>query len=446
MRDQWRVEDKHRDDTHYCGRGKGSHRRESPPASKGQSDTDIGVKIRGRAAAGATTRPSPREGRPSRQEGLRQGPLKDSDRSPQRRSKGERSLRRPTELSAERHIDQYPGRQQYRDSSRVPLKRRKSRSRPPHQASFTRKENRRSRGPVIFDGADRAPRVRSRHRESLYSPRASPRGDYYSGTYDDLATTRSTRDSYVPSSRRSRSPAPRHLPRSRSPAPRLVRPSRLTYRRSQSPRRRTRPRENPATGHKENSGRGTRSVRERDLLPSSTNTKSRSRNSSRSEHHEAGYRRRRSRPRSLVDSSRAQQKRGHSKTPPTSDSARGKIIMQPSTRPIQSILDDGSHPPSPPRPIPSFDSDSHNPNAVREAYPMHGMKAHIMHGDSRPGRTQIDTRQSYNTSPQWTPTSSHHGSPQSGSPFSHGRGGWSGPQQFHGQPGYVFLPSSLIIG
>ncbi|MCJ1322262.1 kinase subunit of RNA polymerase II carboxy-terminal domain kinase I [Xylographa vitiligo] len=112
--------------------------------------------------------------------------------------------------------------------------------------------------------------------------------------------------------------------------------------------------------------------------------------------------------------------------------------MQSSTRPIQSILDDQTRQPSPPRPIPSFDdsngsADSH----IRDAFPMHGMKASDMHQTQRRIPSHIDTRQQYATSPQYmTPTSSHHGSPQSASPYSHGRGGWAGQQQqqYHGQP------------
>ncbi|KAI9880932.1 MAG: kinase subunit of RNA polymerase II carboxy-terminal domain kinase I [Pleopsidium flavum] len=112
-----------------------------------------------------------------------------------------------------------------------------------------------------------------------------------------------------------------------------------------------------------------------------------------------------------------------------------------STKPIQSILEQESRPPSPPRPIPSFDAD--NPGSVnddthmREAFPMHGMKATDMQSTPRPPRPNIDTRQSFSTSPQYiTPNSSHHGSPQSGSPFGNNRGGWGGQQQpFHGQHG-----------
>lgn len=429
MRDQWRSEDKYKDDTHYSGRGTGGHRRDSPSASKPQNDTDIGVKIRGRAAADTTTRPSSRGQRLTQHEGSRKESPKVSYRSPQRRSKGEGPSRRPREVGLERFSDQYPNRYQDRDTFRASVKQRRSRSRKPYQVPATRREDRRrSRSPVALDRNDRAPRIRSRHRERAYSDRASPRGDYYSANYDDITTSRSNRDSYVPSTRRSRSPTARDS-----------RPSHATHRRSHSPSKRERPRERSSARCKQDSSRNSRSIRPRDPLPSFHPTRARSRDPSNSRHPRSDHRRRESQPRSPVDSRQPTQRRRRSRTPPGANKGRNSRNMRSLSRPVQSTSDDGPRPPSPPRPIPSFDSETHNPNAVRDAYPMHGMKANDMHGDSRTGRPQIDTRQPYTTSPQWTPTSSHHGSPQSGSPFSHGRGGWGGPQQFHGQPGYVLL-------
>lgn len=114
-----------------------------------------------------------------------------------------------------------------------------------------------------------------------------------------------------------------------------------------------------------------------------------------------------------------------------------------STRPIQSIVDDSNRSPSPLRPIPSFDADNagdqlDGESRMREAFPMHGMRASDVHGGKqRPPRPHIDTRQ-FSTSPQYvTPTSSYQGSPQSGSPYSGGRGGWSGQSHFHGQHGQL---------
>ena len=436
MRDQWRAEDKYRDDTHRSGREKGRYRRDSPPASKRQSDTDIGVKIRGRAAADNPIRESSGGARPPRQEGSRREAPKDSHRPPQRgRLAGEGPLRRRRELSAERSVDQHPDRHQYQDNSRASSKRRRSRCRTPHQVPISRRENRRrSRSPLISDRNDRAPRIRSRHREDVYSRRPSPRGDFYSANYDEPSASRSTRDSYIPPGRRSRSPAARD---SRS--------SRTSYRPSQSPTRRQNPRERSPTRYREASCHNSRPIRGREPASSAHERTPHSRGSSKGRHQGATHRQREPRPRTSVGSRQVDQKRRHSQTPPRSDITKDKRRMQSSNRPIQSIMDDSSRPPSPPRPIPSFDSESHNPSVVREAYPMHGMKANEMHGDGRAGRPHVDTRQPYSTSPQWTPSSSHHGSPQSGSPFSHGRGGWGGPQQFHGQPGYVAVVFSIHL-
>lgn len=109
-----------------------------------------------------------------------------------------------------------------------------------------------------------------------------------------------------------------------------------------------------------------------------------------------------------------------------------------STRPIQSVVDDSKRSPSPLRPIPSFDADNSGgpldgESRIREAFPMHGMRASDVHGNQR-GRGSRSHGQ-YSNSPQYvTPTSSYHGSP-SGSPYSNGRGGWSGQPSFHGQHG-----------
>ena len=430
MRDQWRADDKYRDGIAHTGKDKGRYRQDSPPASKRQSDTDIGVKIRGQAAADSNIRESRRGQKRSRQEDSWREALKKSPRSPQRRSTGEGPSRRRRELSAERSLDQYSDRHQYRDNSRVSLKRRRSRSRTPRQVAIARREDRRrSRSPLTSDRNDRTPRIRSRHREDVYSRRPSPRGDFYSANYDDLSTSRSIRDSYIPPGRRSRSPPTRD-----------IRPLRTSYRPSQSPSRRPKSRER-STRYRERSSHNSRPTGGREPASSTYERDPRSRGSSKSRPQGVTHRQRESCPSSPIDSRQSDQKRRLSRTPPRSARTRDRRKMQSSTRPIQSILDDSSRPPSPPRPIPSFDSDNHNSNVARDAYPMHGMKANDMHGDSRAGRPHIDTRQPYSTSPQWTPTSSHHGSPQSGSPFSHGRGGWGGPQQFHGQPGYISFMS-----
>ncbi|OJD28146.1 CMGC/CDK/CRK7 protein kinase [Blastomyces percursus] len=109
-----------------------------------------------------------------------------------------------------------------------------------------------------------------------------------------------------------------------------------------------------------------------------------------------------------------------------------------STRPIQSIADDPRRSPSPLRPIPSFDAGNSNQSTESDGRIRDTFQKHSMRGSRRPSRPQVDTRQSYNTSPQYvTPTSSHLGSPQSGSPYSGSRGSWAGQQSYHGQQGQM---------
>ncbi|KAH0559599.1 hypothetical protein GP486_003883 [Trichoglossum hirsutum] len=111
-------------------------------------------------------------------------------------------------------------------------------------------------------------------------------------------------------------------------------------------------------------------------------------------------------------------------------------------------------PPSPPRPIPSFtDSDDHDlidgDARMREAFPMHGMKATDVSRPSpaavsQPAPAPINTRQHYSNSSQYVgPNSNHHLSPQSQSPYGNGRG-WGGQQHFNGQHGYVTSPLVVI--
>ena len=124
-------------------------------------------------------------------------------------------------------------------------------------------------------------------------------------------------------------------------------------------------------------------------------------------------------------------------SPPSGhDSEQEAERMQQSTRPIQSILDDPAREPTPPRPIPSFDTSNTGSSNVREPFSTHGVKPNDIHPGHRRGPPHIDTRQHYGVSPQYmTPTSSHHGSPtHSGSPYSQGRGGW-GTQYYMNQQG-----------
>ncbi|CAP96522.1 Pc21g16250 [Penicillium rubens Wisconsin 54-1255] len=95
-------------------------------------------------------------------------------------------------------------------------------------------------------------------------------------------------------------------------------------------------------------------------------------------------------------------------------------------RPIQSVVDDTARSPSPPRPIPSLDSDNFGEHSThsRDELPMHAMPRR------RPSRPHLDTRP-YATPQNATSTGSYHGSPQPPSPYS-ARGGWSAQPPYPG--------------
>lgn len=435
MRDQWRAEDDDRDDRHHRERYHShshSHRhrgrrRPSPAraSSTRQGGADAGVKIKGRATADRAARPALRarvfeEGNSSPEEiGSR------LSRSPERDYNSEVPTKLPGKLSDKSSTIGQP----YRRDTKVSNKRKRSRSRSSLRDLFSRREERRqSRTSVSSGRHSRADSPISRRREAAYLPLSSPRADYHS-SYDDISATtgRPTRDSYVPS--------PQRL-RPRSPVPKSNRNPSLKRRRSRSAGRNSKPKKGFVSVVKEISPRDRTSRKHRGTIPSAYVRNPKSRDNSPLQNHSVHRRRSRSLSPSSAGSRPSYRKRRPSRSLVDFQRASDKTKkMQSSTQPIQSILDDNTRPPSPPRPIPSFDSDSHDSGGVRETFPLHGMKANEVHGAIRPGRPQVDTRQSYSTSPQWTPTSSHHGSPQSGSPFSHGRGGWGGqPQHFHGQP------------
>lgn len=441
MRDHWRTEDDDRDDgrdddrddrRHRERRRSHSHshrdRRRSSPArasSTRQGVAATGVKIKGRATAHRAARPGLRtrvceEGNSSTGEvGTK------LSRSPKRRYNGEVPTKIPGNLREKTSIIRQP----YRRDTRVSNKRKRSRNRSPLRDLFSRtEETGQSRTSVSPDRHSRAGSPISRHREAAYPTQLSPRTDRHS-SYNDISasTGRLTRDSYVPSTQKLRS---------RSPVPESNRNHSLIRKRSRSVGRKPKPRKEFASAVKEISTQDRTSRKHRGTASSAYTRGPRSRDTSPLQISTGRLGRSRSLSPSPTGSGPPYPKRRPSRSRADFQSASGKTKkMQSSTQPIQSILDENPRPPSPPRPIPSFDSDSHDSGGVRDTFPLHGMKANEVHGAVRPGRPQVDTRQSFSTSPQWTPTSSHHGSPQSGSPFSHGRGGWSGqPQHFHGQP------------
>ena len=426
MRDQWRAGDDHRDSDCRRNRGTEDRRKLSPAAPQ---ETDVGLKIKGRAVADSAPE-SPSEIKRSKG-----GHTLEKDRAsgssrfpPRRRLRDEELVQRPRNSSG----DRYPGRPRHRDEGVQVHRHRTTRSRSPQRQPFGfREERRRPRSP-IHSGRTDTFRPSSRRRERAVSPPRSNRGDRYSSVHIDLSGAAGRfGDSYVPGSRlRSRSPPPgfqttRHLsphqrPRSRD------RPSRSRRTSPEHPRSRPKRRSSAGLGSKKESESPASSYRP---LPRSGNSPRRHEELSRHQNHC---------PSTPRGGSRKTGKRRRSpQSPAEGEGAReGRTKMQSSTRSIQNTINDGSRPPSPPRPIPSYEPVPHNPAMISEAFPLHGMKAsevHATHRGSRP--PHLNTQQSYSTSPQWTPTSSHHNSPHSGSPFSQGRGGWGGQQQqYHGQP------------
>lgn len=411
MRVQWRAEDSPRTSLSTFERIRRSPRRRSPTASHRESSVDIGVKIKGRATKNTPPRASLKRHSPDR--GRRT--YTNSNHSPGRHGRGTESF--------DRHRDQkYHRRErshQRQPDSELSHPRRRRRTRSPHHKLVSHRDSQRDRSPVFSRYLDRVTSP-SRRREAREQSQSSLRADYYAPSREENLT--SAGDSYVPTSRRHRS---------RSPPFELSRDLIRGRRRSRSPRPSSylKGRGQPSPGGykpwEDTSSRADLTYDKRLRSQASSPNKSR------------GPPRHRNPSRALEEeTSRTFRKRKSSPSPRALErSSRKNRKMQSSPRPIQSILDDTSRPPSPPRPIPSFNSDSHSSEAVRESFPMHGMKASEVHSMHRPGRPQINTQNSYSTSPQWTPTSSHHGSPQSGSPFSHGRGSWAGQhQQYHGQP------------
>ena len=424
MRDQRRADDSYRDRRYRQGEFDSERRSGFADRSKSQRSADLGVKLRGRGTVNRASQSPAEADYPGERGRLHRKVYKKSGHSPQR----EYNRERPPKQSDQRG-DESPGpRHRYRGESRISSVRRRSPSNSPYRGvssdKFARK---RSVSPGRSVRHVRRDRSASRNRARDYSTSRGSKAEHHSYHHHDKSYPTSTlaRDAYFSSAKR---------PHVRSPAPDRKHKSASTHRELLSGREISQSDTKP---HGKFHHRSTRdwTREERETPASKYRRKSPSQDRSPSRYQDTRRRRREHRSLSPAESGR---KRKHYRSPVESDrppSRRSK--MQSSTRPIQSILDEGSRQPSPPRPIPTFDSDSHDSGVGggRENFSMHGMKGNEVHGSMRSGRSQhIDTRQPYSASPQWTPTSSHHGSPQSGSPFSHGRGAWSGPSQhFHGQ-------------
>lgn len=427
MRDQWRSEDAYSDRPRGKdgSRGRSRRRQRSPGSTRRGPTTDRELKA---GAEGDTTDLSVsrskvklrdrswERGRP--QEHISRGLPPSEDKA------ALREFKRSRDLSEGRSLE----RSRRQQESLPPIKRRRTRSTSAPRNHRRSQKRGASRSPKRSYRSDRPP---SRHRTRAYSPRRSPVRKHPSRHHTDRTPSpdRAIFGSYAPSSyhRRSRSPAPgklqSSLSRRLSPYPdRREKDKHETSPQPHSSRRRSSP-----SRHRHSTKRHSQEASpHRRASPNNKISAAPKRHSSFHTH------------RKLRLSRHSRQ----SSRSPSSERAPGRLGSEMrGTRPIQSILEDESRQPSPPRPIPSFDADNsssmNDDTHMREAFPMHGMKATDMQSTPRPRRPNIDTRQSYATSPQYmTPNSSHHGSPQSGSPFGTSRGGW-GPQQqhFHGHHG-----------
>lgn len=430
MRDHWRADDVNadRDRRKEGDRGK-SHRRHRSPESCGPEPATHREQ---KAGTGVNSSDYPVFGSKFKSRdkiwGQPRAGVRSSHRSPPRDDRaGLRDSERSWDLIGDRSSERYSRRQ----GSSPPSKRHRSRSVSAHQDLLRQSKRGVDRSPVSLDRTER-----NFHRHSARAISPYPSSPQRSSSTRHSHRTRDlqeqTSKSYVPSSgrHRSKSPTIRNA--------RRTSPSRAWYH-----------------NHKEHS----------DGPPRGSNTKRR-----RSPHRDRGHpssgsqrppRRQTSRPRDRNLASRRSESDSCSEPDRTQPASRPSYSHSPSraswrrddnmrsTQPIQSILEDDSRQPSPPRPIPSFDAD--HPSSMdedshmRQAFPMHGMKATDMQSAPRPRRPNIDTRQSFSTSPQYmTPNSSHHGSPQSGSPFGN-RGGWGGQQQhYQNQHGYAIISNILV--
>ena len=418
MRDQWRASDEHKDDIHHGERGRRDRRQRSPAASDHRREADGGLKIKGIADPTPGVQSSRKSEARRETGGVRAN--RRSSQSPQKQDRAEEPTKRSGRSSVERPRDRKESHHQ-RYQEEFISRRRRSRSRSPLGSTRLKEQRRRTRSPVYSTHTDRG--VSSKRRERAHSPPRSPRVVHYSSARDDTSASRTAPDSYVPTTRRRRSrtpprdeyrpapprrrslsPAKRHKPRERSPAPLRKRSPRRQVRQDPHPdSRQPTPRSRQPSGDRRNTSY---SKRKSDLLPTREETRQASK----------------------------RHKRSHSPYDRDRSRVSGRR-MQSSGRPIQSILDDDSRPPSPPRRIPSFDTEYHGVASGVNSYPIQDTSRRPPH---------IDTRQGYTPSPQWTPVASHHGSPHSASPYGQSRGGWGGQTpQYQGQPGYVLQPVSI---
>ncbi|KAL8726039.1 MAG: hypothetical protein Q9166_006984 [cf. Caloplaca sp. 2 TL-2023] len=408
MRDHWRDEGTRREDSSRRGRPqeRSNGRRRSLAASRQRErSTEVEVKIRGRANVEEAHRLSSHKHDRGKDQSSDPHRRRRISQSPLQRKQREGSYGDPNELSQ----DRYHQRSQHRaDQRKQPDDhgRRRSRTRSPHRTAHSYSDRRRSPDPYHPRHTDRVVDSRVRYREPQASRLSSPSGaDYYKPSRKDNASAAG--DFYTP---------PNRHHRSRSPVVKDYRDT-ISYKR-RSPIPRAKQTRDTCWSYPEDDLFFNHKPRAKEHSPGDAHQ---SRASSKGRYQKASQRRG-SPGQSRERYHRPSKKPRLSESPVASERVRRGRRMQPTHR-IE-VLDSTSRPQSQSRPIPSFDSGANTPGSFS------------MHATNRPAPLQVNTQYPHSTSPQWTPTSSHHGSPHSASPYNHGRGGWSGqPQQYHGQPG-----------
>ena len=414
VRDQRRANDEDRGREDYLHRQKriGRDRRSRSPAPTRQSTrSDEGVKIRGRAVDEEPAQPRSLSKR-IKDPGDRKG-----DRSPVHSSRQDTrpgtSVRSIEEPKPSRHKSTADS-QRYRDSD-LTRKRRRSRSQSAsdqirridkRKISSPEPSSRVSRGDQLYD-----------HRKSRHLPNEAPLNSRHP-THQEKQVDSVAVSSYHPSSRQ------------RSPSPSFANhPNSRHHHREESPRRRTRG--DPPSPQSKRRSRAARSsyYEEEGSARSQYGRSFNPRERSPAVHRESRYRR----GSPLTHQPEKREKRHRS---PHSPEPRHRIRggdhqdTRNSARTDQSVSQQNPRSSSLSRRNPDFNAHRRETPSRPNSASMHDPYAAQRH---RP--PHVDTRQPYNTSPQWTPTTSHHGSPHAASPYHHGRGSWPQPppQQYYGQ-------------
>lgn len=396
MRGQWRAEEDSWDHRH-SKESKHLRRKESTAEIRRRGEADIELRIKGRAIADTLPESSDsardlghNPGRPKERGSSTRSPYRGARREEFQHSRDSSQRRRPNDQHKVHHRGLKESYSRHGRRSRSPS--------PLNPTKKIRDNRRRPVSPLSYRERDTTPN--SRHRDRFRSPHRSPR------IKDSLPThhSRDERDTY----RRRRSPSPVARERTREFG--------TKQRRSRSRGRHAGERQRSPAVHRRHSprlytGRG-------EKADSAHQPRTRSRASSR----------RRGAPRS--PSGEAYTKHSRRLRSPSSDQrtiGRSRGLREE----MHSSMNNGSRRSSQNRVTSNFDPSHENLSSMNGAS--------FVPRQVRP--PHLDTRQSYNASAQWTPTSSHQGSPHSTSPYSQGRGGWQ-HQQYQGHSSAnAFSPS-----